>query len=198
MGDARHLFSRGRRRPATAGSGRVGGGGEAVKARRLIGDLTAKLCRARLTEPGVGKYLKRWGLPSQRSDTRAVQQDPQAVRRWHEETWPAIQVRAKAEGGEALFTDQVTGRTWGQMGKTPVVRRSGNRFSTNAMSASRTKGRKHSMIFAESFTAEVMGRFLDRLAGHFEHKTHLVVDGNSARRSRKGRDWSAAHPDEAP
>ncbi|WP_456302991.1 winged helix-turn-helix domain-containing protein [Streptomyces microflavus] len=27
--------------------------------RRLIGDLIAKLYRVRLTEPGVGKYLKR-------------------------------------------------------------------------------------------------------------------------------------------
>jgi len=54
--------------------------------RRLIGDLIAKLYRVRLTEPGVGKYLKRWGLSFQRPDKRAVEQDPEAVRRWHEET----------------------------------------------------------------------------------------------------------------
>ncbi|MGX1248369.1 transposase [Streptomyces ambofaciens] len=54
--------------------------------RRLVGELIAKLYRVRLTEPGVGKYLKRWGLSFQRPDKRAVEQDPQAVRRWHEET----------------------------------------------------------------------------------------------------------------
>ncbi|WP_439655030.1 helix-turn-helix domain-containing protein [Streptomyces chryseus] len=74
--------------------------------RSLIGDLIAKLYRVRLTEPGVGKYLKRWGLSFRRPDKRAVEQDPQAVRRWHEETLPAIRARAKAEGGEILFADR--------------------------------------------------------------------------------------------
>ncbi|WP_443071883.1 IS630 family transposase, partial [Streptomyces sp. WMMC940] len=145
--------------------------------RRLVGELIAKLYRVRLTEVGVGKYLKRWGLSFQRPDKRAVEQDPEAVRRWHEETWPKIRVQAKKDGGEILFadqvgirSDQVTGRTWGEKGKTPVVRRSGNRFSVNAMSAISTKGRMHFMVFTESFTAEVMCRFLDRLAGHFDHK----------------------------
>lgn len=30
----------------------------------------------------------------------------------------------------------------------------------------------HFMVFTESFTAEAMCRFLDRLAGHFDHKVH--------------------------
>ncbi|MHB9856730.1 winged helix-turn-helix domain-containing protein [Streptomyces sp. YIM S03343] len=101
----------------------VGLGGQ-LWTRRLVGEQIAKLYRVRLTEPGVGKYLKRWGLSFQRPDKRAVEQDPQAVRRWHEETW-----------------------------------------------------------------------LLDRLDGHFDHKIHLVVDGHSAHRSRKVRDWLTAHPD---
>lgn len=95
------------------------------------------------------------------------------MRRWHEETWPAIRAKVKRDGGEILFadqvgnrSDQVTGRTWGEKGRTPVVRRSGNRFSVNAMSAISTKGRMHFMVFTESLTAEVMCRFLDRLAAH--------------------------------
>ncbi|MGC0407386.1 winged helix-turn-helix domain-containing protein [Streptomyces sp. SAI-163] len=97
----------------------------------LIGELIFKLYRIRFTEPGVGKYLKRWGLTFQRPDKRAVEQDPEAVRVWDEEAWPAIRARAKAENGEVLFadhvgvrSDQVTGRTWGEQGRTPVVRRS--------------------------------------------------------------------------
>lgn len=130
-----------------------------------------------------------------------MEQDPKAVARWHEQTWPQIRAKARAEGGEVLFadqvgiwSDQVTGRTWGGRGKAPVVRRSGNRFSVNAMSAISTKGRMHFMGFTESFTAEVMCHFLDRLAGHFDHKIHLVVDGHSAHRSKKVRAWLAAHP----
>jgi hypothetical protein len=54
----------------------------------------------------------------------------------------------------------------------------------------------HFMVFTESFTAEVMCRFLDRLAGHVDHKAHRVVDGHCAHRSKKVRDWLAAHPDD--
>jgi transposase len=61
-----------------------------------VGDLIAKLYRVRLTEQGVGKYLRRWGLSFQRPDKRAVEQDAEAVRVWREETWPAI--RAQGEG----------------------------------------------------------------------------------------------------
>lgn len=167
-----------------------------------VGDLIAKLYRVKLTEQGVGKYLRRWGLSFQRPDKRAVEQNLEAVRVWREETWPAIRAKAKAEGGEVLFadqvgirSDQVTGRTWGAKGCTPTVRRSGNRFSVNAMSAISTKGRMHFMVFIETFDADVMCRFLDRLAGHFDHKVHLVVDGHSAHRSRKVRTWLADHPD---
>ncbi|MGW1077633.1 IS630 family transposase [Streptomyces sp. NPDC002537] len=165
--------------------------------------MIAKLYWVWLTEPGVGRYLKRWGLSFQRPDKRAVEQDPGTVACWHQEFWPKIRAKARAEGGEILFADQVgfrfdqvPGGTWGERGKTLVVRRTGNRFSVNAMSAISTKGRMHFMVFTESFTAEVMCRFLDRLAGHFGHKVHLVVDGHSAHRPKKVRDWLTAHPDD--
>ncbi|GGU79418.1 hypothetical protein GCM10010211_51800 [Streptomyces albospinus] len=40
-----------------------------------------------------------------------------------------------------------------------------------------------------------MCRFLVRLAGHFDRKVHLVLDGHFAHRSRKVRAWLADHPD---
>ncbi|TRO58548.1 winged helix-turn-helix domain-containing protein, partial [Streptomyces sp. IB201691-2A2] len=53
-----------------------------------VGDLIAKLYRGKLTEQGVGKYLRRWGLSFQRPDKRAVEQNLEAMRVWREETWP--------------------------------------------------------------------------------------------------------------
>ncbi|MFI9041494.1 IS630 family transposase [Streptomyces sp. NPDC053726] len=76
------------------------------------------------------------------------------------------------------------------------MRRTGNRFSVNAMSAISTKGRMHFMVFPKTFDATVMCRFLDRLVGHFGHKIHLVVDGHSAHRSKTVRTWLAAHVEE--
>ncbi|MFJ5816952.1 IS630 family transposase [Streptomyces sp. NPDC093108] len=172
-------------------------------ARGQIGELIFKLYRVRFTEPGMGRYLKRWGLTFQRPDRRAVERDPEAVRLWHEETWPAIRARAKAENAEVLFgdqvgirSDQVTGRTWGAKGTTPIVRRTGNRFSVNAMSAISTCGRMHFVVFTESFDAKVMCRCLARLVGHFDRKIHLVFDRHSAHRSKAVRAWLAGHEDQ--
>ncbi|MGW5782096.1 IS630 family transposase, partial [Streptomyces sp. NPDC003863] len=81
-------------------------------------------------------------------------------------------------------------------GATPVVRRTGNRFSVNAMSAISTKGRMHFMVFTETFDAKVMCRFLDRLVGHFDRKVHLIVDRHPAHRSMAVRAWLAGHQDE--
>lgn len=74
--------------------------------RGQTGESIFKLYRVRFTEPGVGKYLKRWGLTFQRPDKRAVGQAPEAVRVRGEETWPAIRARAKADSAEVLFGDQ--------------------------------------------------------------------------------------------
>ncbi|MGW1942573.1 IS630 family transposase [Streptomyces goshikiensis] len=133
-------------------------------------------------------------------DKRAVEQDAEAVRVWHEETWPTIRARAKAENGEVLFgdqigvrSDQVTGRTWGAKGATPIVRRTGNRSSVNAMSSISTRGRMHFMVFTESFDARVMCRFLARIVGHFDRKVHLIVDRHSVHRSKTVRAWLAGH-----
>ncbi|MFE5513052.1 IS630 family transposase [Streptomyces sp. NPDC056529] len=114
-----------------------------------------------------------------------------------------MRARAEADNAEVLFadqvgvrSDQVTGRTWGEKGRTPVVRRTGNRFSLNAMSAISTKGRMHFMVFTEAFDAKVMCRFLERLIGHFDRKVHLIVDRHSAHRSKTIRTWLAEHEDE--
>ncbi|MFI8301758.1 transposase [Streptomyces nigra] len=79
-------------------------------------------------------------------------------------------------------SDQLTGRTWGEKGRTPVVRRSGNRFSVNAMSVISTKGRMHFMVFTEHFTAGVMCRFLERITSYFDHKVLCPRSGRTRRR----------------
>ena len=131
----------------------------------LTGELIFTLYRVRFTEPGVGTYLRRWGLPFQRPDKRAAEQDPEAV------------------------------RTWGAEGTTSVVRRTGNQFSVNAMSVISTKGRMHFTVFTGTFDAKVMCRFLALFVGHFDRKVHLIIDRHSAHRSKAVRAWLAGHKD---
>ncbi|WP_081539372.1 MULTISPECIES: IS630 family transposase [Kitasatospora] len=145
--------------------------------RAIVSDLIALLYRVRLTEQGVGKCLKRWGLSFQRPDKRAVEQNPEAVRAGREVRWPAIRETARAEGAEVLFadqtgirSDQVSGRTWAP------------------------RGRMWFTVYRGLFTAEVFCDFLDRLNRQFDRPVHLLVDRHSVHRSRKVRAWLADHP----
>ncbi|GAA1292493.1 hypothetical protein GCM10009647_002600 [Streptomyces sanglieri] len=49
------------------------------------------------------------------------------------------------------------------------------------------------VVFAESFDAKIICRFLDRLVGHLDRKVHLVVDRHSAHRAKTVRTWLADH-----
>ena len=92
-------------------------------------------------------------------------------------------------------SDQLPGRTWGRKGQTPTVARTGNRFGLSAMSTISTRGDLHFTVLRDKFNAEVFIAFLDRLLGQFEEKIHLVVDGHSAHRAKKVREWVAKRPD---
>ena len=155
-----------------------------------MGDLIAKLYRVRLTEQGVGKYLSAAGAcrssvrtsgPSSRTRKRSA-----AVRSGARRPGRRSARKAKAEGGEVLFadqvgirSDQVTGRTWGAKGSTPVVRRTGQPVLGERHVRDQHQGPDALHGLHRELHAEVMCRFLDRLAGHFDRKVHLVVDGHS-------------------
>jgi transposase len=54
----------------------------------------------------VGKYLKRWGFTPQRPVKRALEQRPEDVSRWLNETYPKIKARAGAEGADIFWGDE--------------------------------------------------------------------------------------------
>ncbi|WP_233420939.1 winged helix-turn-helix domain-containing protein [Xenorhabdus nematophila] len=51
-------------------------------------------------------YLKRWGFTPQKPLKRAYEQNPQAVEKWHKETYPAIKKKAAEEGAEIWWGDE--------------------------------------------------------------------------------------------
>ena len=96
---------------------------------------------------GVGHLLRRLGLSPQRPLYRAYQQNPEAVRQWKEERYPAIREQARQEGAEIYFgdesgvrTDHHAGTTWAPVGQTPVVEVTGERKSVNMISAAPREG----------------------------------------------------------
>ncbi|WP_190816602.1 IS630 family transposase [Saccharopolyspora pogona] len=148
----------------------------------------------------VGNYLRSWGLSPQKPIRRAYEQDPEAVRRWLEEDYPAIAARARREGAVILWLDQTgirsdaaVGRTWAPVGQTPVVGKTGKRFSVNAMCAIGNKGELYFTVYTGSFNASVFVPFLDRLTRHLDRKVHLIVDGHPVHRRKTVRKWVDDH-----
>ncbi|GAA2092236.1 hypothetical protein GCM10009759_17750 [Kitasatospora saccharophila] len=149
----------------------------------------------------MGKYLKGWGLSFQHPDKHALKQEPEAVRARREEIRPVIRAKAREEGAELLLADrtgirshEVSGRTWAPRGRTPIVRRTGNRFSVNAMSAISSRDKMWFTVYRGSFTAEVFCDFLDRLNRQFDRPVHLAIDRHSVHHSRRARTRLTDHP----
>jgi hypothetical protein len=124
----------------------------------------------------IGKYLRSWGLSPQKPIRKAYEQNPEAVTRWLEETYPAITSQARRDGGVVLWLDQTglrsdnaVGVTWAPVGRTPVVGKAGVRFEANAMAAISNKGELYFTVYHGSLTTEIMTRFFDRLTRHLPH-----------------------------
>lgn len=148
----------------------------------------------------VGRYLAQWGFSPQKPARRAIEQDPKAIERWFKSEYPAIQKAARKQkatihwGDEmGLRSDHNVGRTYGLKGKTPVVKRTGNRFSCNMISSITNLGKLRFMVFHENFTQEIFLKFLERLVRESDRKVFLIVDRHRAHRSKKVNSWLTAN-----
>jgi transposase len=150
----------------------------------------------------IGKYLRSWGLSPQKPIRRAYEQNPEAVARWLEVEYPAIERRARKEKAVILWLDQTglrsdaaVGTSWAPVGRTPVVGKTGKRFGVNVMAAISNRGELYFTCFTGSFTGPVFLAFLDRLVRHLDRKIHLVVDGHPVHRRVNVRNWLAERVD---
>ncbi len=88
-----------------------------------------------------------------------------------------------------LRSDHNVGRTYGLKGKTPVVKRTGNRFSCNMISTITNLGKLSFMVFHENFTQDVFLKFLKRMVRQSDRKVFLIVDNHRSHKSKKVNTW---------
>jgi len=170
--------------------------------RALVRELIARELAVELGEDTVGRYLRAWGMSPQKPMRRAYEQSDEAVRRWLEETYPAIEKRARRERAEILWLDEsglrsdhTAGRTWAPIGQTPVTKGTGKRFKANMIAAISNTGTLRFRVFEERFTGPVFLDFLKRLVRDNDgRKIMLILDGHPAHRARIVREWAAEHP----
>lgn len=152
--------------------------------RAAVMQLIDQECGLKLGVRTVGKYLARWGFTPQKPIKRAYEQRPEAVKAWLDEQYPAIEERAKAEGGEihwgdetALVNTDVRGRSYAPAGATPVAYTVGSTRQKLSLIASVTnRGKARWMIIDEAFNADRLIEFMQALVKDTGRKVFLILD----------------------
>lgn len=144
----------------------------------------------------VGRYLKSWGYTPQKPISKAFEQKPEKVKEWLDKEYPAIKKRASKENAMIYFGDETgmrsdhqAGKSYAPKGETPVIKKTGQRFSLNMISAISNRGHLQFMILEGRFNGEVFQTFLQQLIKYSRQKIYFVTDGHPAHKTKKLNEW---------
>lgn len=164
--------------------------------REAVQQLILEKYRIELSRWQVGRYLKAWGYTPQKPISKAFEQNPARVKLWLEKEYPIIKKKAKREQAVIYFEDEVgmrsdhqAGKSYAPKGETPVIKKTGQRFSLNMVSAISNKGHLEFMILDGRFNGGVFIDFLTQLIKYKSYKIFLVVDGHSAHKTKLVNAW---------
>jgi transposase len=151
----------------------------------------------------VGEYLKRWGFTPQKPIRRAYEQNPVAVQKWLDETYPEIKEKAKAEDAEIHWGDEtavvntdVRGRGYSPKGETPVAYVVGkNREKLSMISTVTNQGKTSWMIIDGNFKHESLIEFFEALIKQAKRKVFLILDNLPAHHCKPVKEWFAENSD---
>lgn len=150
----------------------------------------------------VGEYLKRWGFTPQKPIRRAYEQQPEKIKKWLKEQYPAIKAKAKKEKAEIQWCDETgfssednRGRGYSPKGITPVRYGTGSRFSTSMISSINNEGRMRWMVYKGAMHIDLFIKFLRRLIKDSERKVFLIVDNLRTHHAIKVKKWVEKHKD---
>jgi len=168
--------------------------------RRAVSDLIRRefdLCLAVRT---VGRYLRRWGFTAKRPRRHARDQDPEEVRQWLEETYPAIERRATTEGAEIHWGDEVGVAAdqhpacgYAPEGEPATMDVPDPHLRVNQISTVTNTGEVRFMTYTQTMTAALFLVFLGRLLRSTTGKVFLIVDRLRAHMTPAVQEWVATH-----
>lgn len=168
--------------------------------RDAVADLIWNRFRIRLSKWTVGRLLRKWGLSPQKPIKKAYEQQPEEVRKWLDSEYPKIARKALADKAEIHWGDEMgvrsddqVGRTYGKIGRTPVIEISGRRFSCHMISTVTNRGTLRFMIFEGRFNADVFLAFLKRLLKSMKRKVFLILDGHPVHKAGRVKQWVKEH-----
>jgi transposase len=170
--------------------------------RRAVRDLIRKQYGIVLAIRTVGKYLKRWGYTAKKPRRHARRQEPQEVREWLEETYPAIESQANKEGARIFWCDETgsaadehPGRGYAREGQRATMEVPKPHIHMNQISAISNTGAVRFMTYARTMNAALFVVFLDRLLRSTTGKVYLIVDRLKAHDTAAVAAWVKSHQD---
>ncbi len=170
----------------------------ALWTRRAVRQLIKQETGLALPIRTVGQYLQRWGYTPQKPFRKSRKQDPVAVKEWLDVTYPLIVRRAREQGGEIHWGDEMgvrstsfSGRGYARPGQTPEVAVGGTRFSVNLISTVTNQGKVRFMTYQGTMNAALFIAFLTRLLQDAAKKVFLIVDNLSVHVSQEVNGWLA-------
>jgi transposase len=168
--------------------------------RRAVRTLIERQLGIRLAVRTVGEYLRRWGYTAKKPRRHARAQDPEEIREWLENTYPAIEKRAAAEGATIYWcdetgvaADQQSARGYAREGQPATLEVPEPHVRMNQISAISNTGKLYFMTYPATMTTALFLVFLSRLLRSTTGKVFLLVDRLPAH--KKAAAWVSAHAD---
>lgn len=172
----------------------------ALWTRTAVRELVQKRWGIRLAVRTVGEYLHRWGFTPQRPLRHAYRQDPEALRRWLHEGYPKIKAKAKREGAEIHWGDELgvdadrsPQRGYAPRGQTPARQVTGEHVHVNVVSTITNQGKLRFLVYTQTMTSALFVTFLESLIAGSRRKIFLIVDRLRAHQSAAVDEWVRQH-----
>jgi len=170
--------------------------------RRAVQQLIQKELGIAMPVRTVGSYLHRWGYTAKRPRRHAKKQDPEEIRRWLEETYPAIERRAGEEDAEIHWCDETgvgadehPACGYAPEGEPVTMAVPDPHIRMNQISTITNEGRVRFMTYPRTMNAALFLVFLGRLLRSTSGKLFVIVDRLRAHETPEVGEWVAAHRD---
>jgi transposase len=168
--------------------------------RRAVAELIAKEYDIDMPVRTVGEYLERWGYTAKKPSRHSRDQDPEEVREWLEEIYPAIEKRAKEEKAEIHWCDETGAAAdrhpatgYSRRGKRATMEVPDSHIHMNLISTITNEGAVRFMTYKETMTAALFITFLSRFLRSTTGKIFLILDRLPAHVAGKVDAWVAEH-----
>jgi transposase len=137
----------------------------------------------------VSRLMKGLGWTPQVPNTRAIQRDEGAIKRWRLEIWPELRRRASEERRTLVFIDEsgfylLPGivRTYGPKGHTPVIDKVLTRDHLSVMAGMTPEGKLFTLVRPESLSSVQTVAFLEHVLRHAGRRLLVIWDGSPIHR----------------